>query len=230
MRITCLQHVPFEGPAHIESWAAERGHDLQVVSVSDRSLPPLEAVDMLVVLGGPMSVHDTDRHAWLGSEKAYLSDAMAVGKRVLGICLGGQLVAEALGAKVVRNGEPEVGWHPVRLTPAGLRARAFGALPEEFDAFHWHGETFGVPFGAVKSASSEACADQAFEAAGGRVVALQFHLESTPVSVRALIENCPDDLAEAPYVHAAEEMLADPARFDRANRLADLVLDALADA
>jgi GMP synthase (glutamine-hydrolysing) len=227
VRIHYLQHVPFEGIAHIGSWARERGHRLAGTFVPEEGLPGPGDVDMLVVLGGPMSVHDESTHPWLVPEKALIRSAMKSGVSVLGICLGGQLVADALGARVVRNGEPEIGWFPVRLTEAGRGATVLGALSEEFEALHWHGEVFGVPFGAVKAAQSEACAGQAFEVAGGRVVALQFHLEATRSSAAELIANCPEDLVDAPYVQTAEEILRDEAVFDEANRLMDAVLDAM---
>ena len=227
-RIQVFQHHPAEGAAHVASWAAARGHALSITRLfEDPPLPRADAVEWLVVLGGPMNVYEEARYPWLAREKAFLRAMIDAERPVLGICLGAQLLADVLGGPVTRNDEREIGWFPVTRTPAAGRSPIFRALPERFDAFHWHGDTFAVPPRAVHAATSEGCANQAFEA-GGRWVGLQFHLESPADSISELIGVGADDLATAGrFVQPPDEMLADPARVAASNRLMELILDAM---
>jgi GMP synthase-like glutamine amidotransferase len=229
MRIRVLQHVPFEGPGRVAEWAAARGHALATTRLfAGEPLPDPAACDLLVVLGGPMGVGDEERHAWLRPEKGVLRAAAAAGGRVLGICLGAQLLAEALGARVTRNPEREIGWWPVAFPEAARAAAPFRGFPAELDVFHWHGDTFAIPPGARAAASSEGCANQAF-VADGRLVGVQFHLETAPEGARALAAHCPGDLAPGRFVQPREALLADPARFDALRPWLDRLLDQLAE-
>lgn len=205
-----FQHVPFEGLGAIEPWLLGRGFRITRTTFFDGQTPPDPAeVDFLILMGGPMSVNDEAVHPWLVEEKAYLRKFLETGKPVLGICLGAQLIANALGATVGRNPEPEIGWFPVEGLPA---TDGFG-FPECFDAFHWHGETFDLPAGAVPLARTAACNNQAFRI-GDKVVGLQFHLETTPESAAALVEHCGDELIDAAYVQSADKILgAGPDRY-----------------
>jgi GMP synthase-like glutamine amidotransferase len=207
MRIHCLQHVPFEGPAAIANWAADRGHPL-AISRLDRGegLPSPDAFDRLVVMGGPMGVGDEAEHPWLPAEKALLRRSIDAGRSVVGICLGAQLLAEVLGARVYRGAHKEIGWFPIELTDRGPVSPVFAGLPRRLEVFHWHGDTFDLPSGAQRLASSAACLNQAF-LHGERVLGLQFHLESTPESVRAIVANCADELTPARWVQTAGQML-----------------------
>jgi GMP synthase-like glutamine amidotransferase len=208
MRIHCLQHAPFEGPARIAHWAAARGHALSVSHLyTGDPLPALDRFERLIVLGGPMSVSDEAEHSWLAHEKARIEDAILAGKSVVGICLGAQLIAEVLGARVYRNADKEIGWLPVALTEAGRASRLCQDLPLEQQVFHWHGDTFELPQDAVHLARSAACAQQAF-LFDGRVLALQFHLEATPESVDAICTHCAEEIVPARYVQTAEQMRA----------------------
>lgn len=208
MRIHCLQHVPFEGPANIADWAVRKGHDILVTAPYEGDpLPSPADFDRLVVMGGPMGAHDEAEHPWLAAEKVLLRESIDAGKSVVGVCLGAQLIAAALGARVYRNAHKEIGWMPVQLTEAGRASAIFGFLPQCLDVFHWHGDTFELPEGAVHLASSEACAHQAF-LYDGRVLGLQFHLESTPASVRDIVANCADDITPGAHVQGAERMRA----------------------
>ncbi len=228
MRILCLQHVPFEGPAAIANWAAANGHSLTVLPLYEKAaLSGQSDYDRLVVMGGPMSVQDVGAHPWLRDEKRLIGAAIAGGKTVIGVCLGAQLIAEALGARVCRNHQKEIGWYPIALTDAGRRSDAFGFLPERLEVFHWHGDTFDLPPDSVHLARSEACENQAF-LHRGRVLGLQFHLESTPGSVRDIVANCGDEIEPAPYVQSAERMLAaGNAGYQRINHVLYGVLDRL---
>jgi len=208
MRIHCLQHVPFEGPAGIADWAASRGHSLTTTRLfRETALPNQGAYDWLVVMGGPMGIYDEDEHPWLSAEKGFLRGAIDAGKTILGVCLGAQLIADALGAGVVRNAHREIGWFPIDLTEAGAGSSAFGFLPQRFEVFHWHGDTFELPSDAVHLAFSEGCRNQAF-LYDKRVLGLQFHLESTPQGVRDIVANCADEIVTGRYIQSAERMLA----------------------
>jgi GMP synthase-like glutamine amidotransferase len=228
LRIHYLQHVPFEGPGFIESWAHVRNHRLTSTHLySGQRLPGVEEIDWLVVLGGPMNVYEHDRYPWLAREKRFIGEALRRAKAVIGICLGAQLIACVLGSKVMRNPCLEIGWHPVEKAAQASQSKLAGLLPEQFPAFHWHGDTFEIPRGAVHLARSRACENQAF-AFGDRVAAFQFHLESTRDSVEQLVHNCPEDIAAGPYVQSPATMLTDLDRFREVNSLMADFLDGLA--
>lgn len=228
MRIAFLQHVPFEGPAAIRSWAALQGLLVSTIRLfANESPPALDAFDLLVILGGPMSVNDEQQFDWLRPEKEFIRHAIENDKRVVGICLGAQLMASALGASVYSSREREVGWFPVHRTRPAAVHPAFVSLPATFGAFHWHGETFDLPDGATWLARSEGCMHQAFSV-GEHVLGLQFHLESTPESVEALIQHCPGDLAPGRFVQDPEAMVAAHDHFRESNRLMAKLLERFA--
>src|SRR5690606_14426699 len=127
-------------------------------------------------MGGPMNIYEQDIHPWLADEKRLIRAAIDAGKRVLGICLGAQLIADQLGGAVTANAEPELGWLPVQLSDSGRAFACFADFPAEFSAFHWHGDTYALPVDAQCLASTEGCAQQAFSWGNGRVVGRQFHL------------------------------------------------------
>ncbi len=208
MRIACLQHVPFEGPGTIATWAVERGHTVVETLMGRDVLPALAAFDMLVVLGGPMGANDTAEHHWLTPEKELIARAVGDGKLVLGVCLGAQLLATSLGGGVFRGEESEIGWFPVSLTSAGEAHPVFGAWPETFMAGHWHRDVFAPPKGILIAAVSEACPSQAFATPDGRAVGMQFHLEWTQDSIRGLADTCGSDLVASAHVQPADSLLA----------------------
>jgi GMP synthase-like glutamine amidotransferase len=224
MRIDVLQHVSFEGPGAIAAWAHERGYRLRSVRLDQgQAVPGAGDSDALVVMGGPMGAHDEGSHPWLAAEKRLIAQTIGSSGRVLGICLGAQLIAAALGARVFRNAEKEIGWWPVEWSAAGA-AQLLDGRPLRMTVFHWHGDTFDLPQGAVHLARSAACANQAF-AIGERVLGLQFHIEVTPESVRALVQNGAADLARAPYVQTAEAILNETGHYQELNTLLFEVLD-----
>lgn len=228
MHIHCLQHVPFEGPFGIADWARARGHDLTVTPLYAGAEPPdPSAFDWLVIMGGPMGVSDEGEFPWLAPEKALIRQSINAGKTVVGVCLGAQLIAEVLGGRVYRNADKEIGWMPIELTAAGQASALFGFLPPSLQVFHWHGDTFELPAGALHLARSAACGHQAF-LYDGRVLGLQFHLESTPASVAAIVAGCADELVPGAYVQGAERILAaEPADYEQINQALFGILERL---
>lgn len=194
MKAHIIQHVEFEGPGRIADILSRRGWTLSYSRMhGDARLPHPREVDFLVIMGGPMSVHDRDEHPWLTGETDFIRGLLLEGRApVLGICLGAQLMAHALGAAVAKNPHREIGWYPVSRAPGAAEPWAT-LLPPSFPAFHWHGETFALPAGAQALASSAACANQAF-LWGEKALGLQFHLESTAETVAALLDNASGDL------------------------------------
>ncbi len=218
MKILCLQHVPFEGPGSIAAWAENRRIRLDTILMHAKQVLPEVASDCwLLVMGGPMGANDEARFPWLAAEKELIRRAIAAGRVVIGICLGAQLIAAAMGAAVHRNPEREIGWFPIRKTPQALEAGLCPFLPAEALAFHWHGDTFDIPAAATHLAASSACANQGF-VIERRVFAFQFHLETTPESARALVAHCGAEIIPGPFVQSAAELFADPQRFTRINQ------------
>lgn len=207
MRITCFKHVPFEGPAAIATWAESRGHTLECIELyNSQSIPPNDHYDMLLVMGGPMNIYEETVHPWLVTEKAAIRDAIDTGKIVVGICLGGQLIADALGAAVQKGNEAEIGWLPIERSPDCPQGFA---LPDALRVYHWHQDSFEIPEGADRIASSAACINQGF-LYRGHILALQCHLESTRESMNALIEACGDKIGAGPYVQGIASMQDEP--------------------
>jgi len=209
MRIHYLQHVEFEGPANLGNWARENGHELTSTHLYRwERLPSLDALDWLLVLGGPMNIYEDREYPWLTAEKKFIREAIERNKIVLGICLGAQLLSDVLGGRVVSNTYKEIGWYPVRLLPGATGSGPFRGFPKEFMALHWHGDTFSLPNGAVMLAESEACPAQAFSYNGGRVVGLQFHVEFSHEILLSLVQNCADEMVDGQYIQRPDAILA----------------------
>ena len=181
---------------------------------------------MLVVMGGPMSVNEEDKFPWLAAEKQFIRGAINKCKPVLGICLGAQLIANALGASVFRNPVKEIGWFPIY--GIAKNDKSIFEFPESIKVFHWHGETFDLSSGAIRLAKSDACENQAFQV-GKSIIGLQFHLETMPAAAQALVTNCRDELVPAPFIQTEEEILsAPPEHYKSINDLMDKILSFLA--
>lgn len=218
-----LQHASVEDPAAIADWVKARGHKLTTTHLyRGEMLPDLGLIDWIVIMGGPMNVYEYRSHPWLRDEKRFIEAAIRGRKTLLGVCLGAQLLADVLGAKVYQNGEKEIGWFPVSFKEVPERVRFFPGVSGELTVFHWHGDTFDLPAGSSLIASSAGCANQAFTF-GERIVGLQFHLESTPASVTALLED-EGELSPSRYVQSSREIAANRAHFgDNARVLSGLM-------
>lgn len=226
-RIHYFQHVPFENLGAIELWAQRCGHALSATRFFDGQLPPdIEQMDWLIVMGGPMGVHDDHIYPWLPDEKKAISRAVTAGKVVLGICLGAQLIAHALGARVTPNAHKEIGWYPIQLAPQFAGHPMVQDFPLTWDTFHWHGDTFAVPDSALPIASSDACRNQGF-VYDGKVVGLQFHLEVTRAGVGELVRQCARDIRPDRFVQSRSELLTDQAPYAQNHALLEKLLNYL---
>ncbi len=209
MRILASEHVPFETPGLIGVWARTRGHQVIPCRMhAGETLPAAPDFDFYVSMGGPMGVSDAERIPFLSQEMELMRRMVSEDKPVLGVCLGAQLLAAAMGARVYNNPHREIGWMPVKKT---ANAPAFAKFPETLPVLHWHGDTFDLPPGAVHVLESEACKNQAFTVR--RAVGLQFHLEMTGESLQSIIHNCRDDLAPGPYVQTEALMMQDAVKY-----------------
>ena len=225
MRMAVLQHVEFEGPAAVGDWAAGRGFPLRLFHLHrDTTLPLLSDFDMLTVMGGPMSANDEAQLGWLGPEIALVREAIAADKTVLGICLGAQIIAKALGATVYPGTAKEIGWFPVQRM-AGSHS-FFDGLPDSFTPLHWHGETFDLPHEATLLANSKITKTQAF-AVGRRVLGLQFHMEATEESVRALLKGAAHEIGHGVFEQQPGTILNGLSQCASLRPLLDTVLDRL---
>lgn len=222
-----FQHVPFENLGVIEDWA--RIHDFTISATrfyQDQSISMPENTDWLIVMGGPMGVYDHDVYPWLTVEKKAIEQAIESGKVVMGICLGAQLIADVLGSGIRANAYKEVGWFPVYLHRNALNHPVAEVFPSQWDAFHWHGDTFDIPEGARLLASSCACRSQGF-IYRERVIGLQFHMEVIRSGAAALVQNCAYDLKMDEFVSTADQILAPEAPFEESHQLMSKLLDYL---
>ena len=222
IRIHALYHVDFEELSYIKQWADNRGHRITVTRFYENDpLPAQDSFDWLVVMGGPMSIHDESDFQWLADEKTFIQQSINDGKTVIGVCLGAQLIADSLGAKVSPSGIKEVGWLPIQLTEQGLAHPLLADLPRnEFTVFHWHGDGFECPKGATPIATSHTWANQGFIYQTPKhaeldtwVLGWQCHFEVTNKSMVDMVSHGQTYIQEAMISHpdsvqAADEILA----------------------
>jgi GMP synthase (glutamine-hydrolysing) len=216
MRALVLQHIACEPPGVFEDVLIERGAQIHRVELDEgERLPDWRDADLIVAMGGPMSVNDEDEHPWLVEEKRLIREAVQAGVGYWGACLGVQLLASALGARVYAGAVPEVGVLPVTLTDEAMDDPVLGGLPRELPSLQWHGDTFDLPDGAVLLARSPAYPHQAFRY-GRAAYGVQFHVEVTGDIAR--------QWAEVPaYVDSLERTLgagAAPQLFEEFDRSA----------
>lgn len=229
MRIHSLQHVPFEDIGSMALDFQARAYHLSTTHwYRGDEAPELSSFDALIVMGGPMGIYDEAEYPWLTDEKMLIKNAIAAGKIVLGICLGAQLIADVLGGKVTRNAHKEIGWFPLQIIPQAATHPVAKILATYPEVFHWHGDTFAIPDGAVWLARSEGCAHQAYSYKD-RVFGFQFHLETTPASAQALITHCANDIDGSRYTQSAENIIADAGKFAHINRAMSEMIAAIFD-
>ena len=222
MQLAILQHVAHEGPAALVEWTQARGHRTAIWPLYESpSLPATRQFDGLFVLGGGMSVHDNDIHPWLEPERQLIRDALAAGKPVTGICLGAQQLACALGGRVFRNDEREVGFWPIHREHDAL------PMPTTLPACHWHGDTFELPEHATLLASSAACRNQIFVTGDGLGLGLQCHLEATPDWVDSCCTHDAGYLIPGRWMQDAARLRAERAAYPAMHAALFDLLDAL---
>jgi len=200
MRVSILKHIEFENPGYYIEYFAQRGFEVLVHNLFEGEKPD-ENADIILVLGGPMNIYEEDKYPFLSYEKKFLFEAFNKGKKVIGVCLGSQLIADVLGTKVYKNAHKEIGWFPINKSLSNKDE----FLPDNISVFHWHGDTFDLPEGAIVLFHSEATKNQAFEY-GSNVLAMQFHLEIDEAGIKELIRNCKDDLDGSLFVMTEKEI------------------------
>jgi GMP synthase-like glutamine amidotransferase len=196
MRVHYFQHVPFEGLGYIELWLREHQHTISVTRFyeNDYQLPAIDTIDLLIVMGGPMGVYDEDIHPWLIAEKAFITACIQAGKKILGICLGAQLTSVCLNGEVKAAENKEIGWFPVEPVPNTV-PWFYELLKDKPVLFHWHGDQFSIPSGALDLAFTAANRNQAF-LYEDRILGLQFHLECMPENIKAMLAHFEDEVGE----------------------------------
>ena len=226
MRIHYIQHVHFEDLGYIADWAVKNGYPVTKTLVyEEESFPDQDDFDLLVIMGGPMGVYEEDKYNWLKAEKEFIKETIESDKKVLGICLGAQLIAESLGAKVYSNYCKEIGWFEVELNKKGKEHPLLLGIAENFKAFHWHGDTFALPAETELLIESVACRNQGF-IYKNRVLGLQFHLEITKVGIKRLIDNCKEEIIKQEYIQEIEPMLAEmESNIEQINLMMDILLN-----
>ncbi|MEZ5336304.1 MAG: type 1 glutamine amidotransferase [Methanolobus sp.] len=225
MRIHCLVHLEFETLGNIKDWACSKDYPVSVTVPSENSVyPELDDFDLLIIMGGLMSVYQQDEFSWLKMEKDFVKNVVNSGKAVYGICFGAQMLSEILGGKVSRNKFREIGWHRVSSLDSLQEDISLFDFPPEFTALQWHGDTFTLPEGATRLFRSEACYEQGF-IYGANVLAVQFHPEVDVQCIEGLLSNCESDLVEGRYIQSEQEIRGQNNFLDLSSQLMFTILD-----
>ena len=193
MQVLIVKNVAAEGPGTIEDHLRSANIPFNIIDLSQRRLlPSAHDYSHLIILGGPMAVYEMDRTPYLRDEADFIEAAIRAEKHVLGVCLGSQLLAHVLGSRVYPGKQKEIGWYDVELTEAGMQDPCMSELAvpgrKAAQVFQWHGDTFDLPSGSMRLASSDLFPNQAFRH-GDRIYALQFHIEVTPQIVTGWLRN-----------------------------------------
>jgi len=201
MNIRIFQQVSFETPGQILKISEKLNWEVETKKLFEEDIPRDFDFDILIIMGGPMSIFEDKQHPFLAREKQYISEAIDRKKKVIGICLGAQLIANTLGARVYHGREKEIGWFPIEKTDT-----AMGFLPDVMTTFHWHGDTFDIPEGAIGLYKSEVTPNQAF-LYNKKVLGLQFHMEMNMNGLQSIMDHCKNELAHSNWVMTQDEIL-----------------------
>jgi GMP synthase-like glutamine amidotransferase len=196
MNVLIIKHIENEGPGLLEYCLLQAKIPYQILNLETGArLPKINGLSHLIFMGGPMNVYEEDRYPFLRDEDLFIKEAIQRGKAILGICLGAQLIAKALGARVFKAPVKEIGWYDVSLTKIGLQDPLLSDLPRTFPVFQWHGDTFEIPNGAKLIATSSPISHQAFRY-GEKAYGLQFHLEVTEEMIREWMETYEEEFKD----------------------------------
>ncbi|AKB55541.1 MULTISPECIES: type 1 glutamine amidotransferase [Methanosarcina] len=230
MKIHCLQHLKNDTLGNIGTWIDKKGYKLTKTLLYENSFfPDPEEFDMLLIMGGTMSVYQEEEYSWLKPEKEFVKKVIEAGKPVLGSCFGAQIISEVLGGKVTKNLYKEIGWHTIRAvegkSPGEIESSKLPpCMFPEFTGFMWHGDTFEIPVGAVKLFESEACPNQGF-LYNAKVLGLQFHPEADRQWVRNLIRDSGHELVQGKYIQSEKEIYVYESFFESSRNLAFSLMD-----
>jgi GMP synthase-like glutamine amidotransferase len=206
MRIHCFQHVAFENPGSIVEWAVANEHTISYTYFFEENhfIPQLSDIDALLVIGGYMNANEEEKFFWLKAEKQFIKQAIDAEKKVIGICLGSQLIVAALGSKVYPAKEKEIGFFPIQFSKEILTSPLFNHFTNPYTVFHWHGDTFDLPANAQLIASTAISKHQAF-LIGTNVLALQFHFEMNETVIEDMLLHDGHELDEkGDYIQTAD--------------------------
>ena len=221
-----LQHIECEDLGTIANAMSQRGIGYKYVRLFDGEPVPSDPGNYsgMIILGGPMNVYEEDKFPYLKDEDILIKKAVKNDMPVLGICLGGQLIAKATGAKVKKGTKKEIGWYDLKLTKDSRQDKVFNSLPGTIKVFQWHGDTFDIPDGAVHLAGSELFSNQAYRV-GSSIYGLQFHLEVTQEMINRWISEYEEELSTLDYINAGRIISDTPVYIDNLNRCAELFFD-----
>jgi GMP synthase-like glutamine amidotransferase len=195
--------MSFEYPGTITDWTDEKNYTTTYTKIfEDAVFPSLDSFDMLVIMGGVMGVYEEDKYHWMNAEKSFIKNTISENKKVLGICLDAQFIAEVLGAKVFPHTKKEIGWYEVEKVS---QHKLTDKLPQKFTTFHWHGDTFTLPDNAIHLFKTNACEQQGY-VYDNHVAGLQFHMEVKEDLLKGMTENEHDKLIKADYVQTEDEI------------------------
>lgn len=217
MKAIILQHASFEKPGYITTWLENHNFSIKTIHVYQKNIkiPTTCQADILIIMGGPMSVHDEKKYPWVVQEKHFIKNAIEQTIPTLGICLGAQLIADIYKANVKPALQKEIGWFPIHTYTLSITQTL--QWPKQLTSYLWHGEQFDIPHQAILLAHSQACPHQAF-IMRNHVIGLQFHPEMTLDMIEEMIEYCfKNDKIDSPFVQTIEQMLSVPTSYFQQN-------------
>ncbi len=214
MRIAVVLHCDFEGPAYIADWAADNGHDLEEIHIYEDGVMPEDEYDGYIFMGGNMSANDHNELFWLIDEKQFISNLIRANKKVLGICLGAQLVASSVGCKIVPMQQKEIGWFDVILEENRDIIPEFDII----ETLHWHGEEI-IPNDRIHIIGKSAQCDVQIFKVNDNCYGFQCHLEQTMDSLIDIYAHCFDDIEDNPYTQSHDNLFDSDDIFDANNIL-----------